>query len=604
MQIGTLTLMREQARRAYGFHDAVKFAFPQRYPILFIVALTVVTAASNAVEPLVLKIIFDAIGTTGDRRTLFAALAVLCGLAIIREAANGASNWLTWRTRMGLQYALLEATVGKLFKMPLRLQRSEGVGAIMTRLDRGIQGLTQAIALVLFGVLPSIMFLLIAVWIMFQLEWRLALLVLLFVPLPALLASFAAPEQTRRERTLLDRWVGIYSRFNEALSGIVTVRSFAMEEAEKDRFLQNVATANQVVIRGVARDARYAAASNLAVAVARIAAIASGAYLALRGDITVGTIVAFLGYLGGLFGPVQGLSETYQGIRRASVSLDEVFSIINIEEQLGDSPEATEPPELEGHIQFDNVHFRYEPSSRPLIDGISFDVRAGETIGIVGPSGSGKTTLMALLMRFYDPQQGVILVDGKNLKTLKQSAVRRRVGVVLQDPLLFNDTVRANIAYGRPSATALEVEAAAIAANAHDFIMRLPLGYDTVVGERGGFLSVGERQRITIARALIRNPPILILDEATSSLDAESEALVQSAIDKLIEGRTTFVIAHRLSTVIDADRILVLKEGRITESGTHAALMQQNGYYASLVNRQQRTIRNDGEAPGGATGVE
>lgn len=242
-------------------------------------------------------------------------------------------------------------------------------------------------------------------------------------------------------------------------------------------------------------------ASNLAVALARLTAIAACAYLAVQGEITVGTIVAFLGYLGGLFGPVQGLSDTYQGLRRATVSLDEIFSIINVEEHLGDWPDAVDVETFKGDITFENVRFRYEPPAKPLIDGVSFAVQAGQRIGIVGPSGSGKTTQMALLMRFYDPQEGRILIDGRDSRTLKQSSLRHNIGVVLQDPLLFNDTVRANIAYGKPAATEAEIEAAARAANAHDFISRLPAGYDTVVGERGGFLSMGERQRITIARA-------------------------------------------------------------------------------------------------------
>jgi ATP-binding cassette subfamily B protein len=225
-------------------------------------------------------------------------------------------------------------------------------------------------------------------------------------------------------------------------------------------------------------------------------------------------------------------------------------------------------------------------------------VAAGETIAIVGPSGAGKTTLIALLMRFYDPLQGRIAVDGRDLRGIKQSSLRRHIGVVLQDTLLFNDTVRANIAYGRPEASNEEIEAAAQAANAHEFIKRLPEGYATLVGERGSLLSSGERQRITIARALLKNPAILILDEATSALDAESEDAVQNALESLTAGRTTFVIAHRLSTVVNADRIIVLKEGRIIETGTHAQLLRQNGYYASLVRRQHRgMIANDADAP-------
>ncbi|HEY9154217.1 MAG TPA: ATP-binding cassette domain-containing protein, partial [Opitutaceae bacterium] len=231
-----------------------------------------------------------------------------------------------------------------------------------------------------------------------------------------------------------------------------------------------------------------------------------------------------------------------------------------------------------------------------LLHSVSLHAKAGQTVAIVGPSGSGKTTLMALLMRFYDPTAGEISLDGNNIRELKQSSIRRQVGVVLQDPLLFNDTIRNNIAYGRPEATNEEVEFAAKAANAHDFIMRLPDKYETMVGERGGRLSVGERQRLTIARALTKNPRIIILDEATSSLDAESEALVQEALERLMKGRTTFVIAHRLSTVVNADQIIVLKEGRVAEAGRHRELLKLQGYYAGLVARQTRgLIVNEGE---------
>jgi ATP-binding cassette, subfamily B, bacterial len=434
--------------------------------------------------------------------------------------------------------------------------------------------------------------------VMFRLNWRLAVIVLCFLPLPALLAAWAGPEQTRRERALLDQWSRIYSRFNEVLSGIVTVRSFSMEDAEKGRFLREVNAANQIVIKGVGIDTGLGAATNLVVAFARIAALGMGGLLIIKGQITLGTLLAFLGYVGGLFGPVQGLTGIYQTIQRAYVSLDEIFSILDVQEHLGDAPNAQELTQVKGDVRFENVRFHYGQADRPILEGIDLEVQAGQTLAIVGPSGSGKTTMMALLMRFYDPQEGAVLLDGRDVRQLKQRSLRRNIGTVLQDPLLFNDTVRNNIAYGKPAATLQDIEEAAVAANAHGFISRLPDRYDTSVGERGSRLSVGERQRVAIARALLRNPPILILDEATSSLDAESEALVQEALDRLMKGRTTFVIAHRLATVVHADRIIVLKQGRVAESGTHRELMRARGYYATLVDRQTRgLIRNEGESP-------
>jgi ATP-binding cassette, subfamily B, bacterial len=445
-------------------------------------------------------------------------------------------------------------------------------------------------------VFPAVVYLIMSVVIMLRLEWRLALLLLVFAPVPAIVAALATPEQTQRERTLLDRWAKIYSRFNEVLSGIVTVRSFAMEDIEKERFLRDVAAANSVVVTGVRTDSGFTAAGNIAVALARIATICGGGWLIVRGEITVGTLVALLGYVGGLFGPVQGLSGVYQTIKKAQVSLDEIFGILDVQEHLGDAPNAIDVPTVRGEVEFDRVTFQYEQTDRPLLDGLTLTVRPGEVLAIVGPSGSGKTTMMALLMRFYDPVSGAIRLDGRDLRDLKQSSVRRAIGVVLQDPLLFNDTIRNNIAYGLPSASLAQVEAAARAANAHDFISRMPDKYETRVGERGNRLSVGERQRITIARALIKDPRIIVLDEATSSLDAESEGLVQGAIERLMKGRTTFVIAHRLSTVVNADRIIVLKEGRIAEQGRHAELMALGGYYASLVKQQTKgLIQNAGE---------
>lgn len=586
---------RGRLRRALGF------AFPFRRSVGAILGITLLLAAINAAEPLVLKYVFDHLTPGGSARFLTIGVALLVAIGIFRECATAFSNWLTWRARLGIHYSLLERTVERLHGLPLSFHRDEGVGAIMTRLDRGIQGFVNGVSQILFNIFPAVLYLCLSIAVMVNLNWKLAVVVLCFVPLPALIAAFAGPEQTRRERSLLDQWARIYSRFNEVLSGIVTVRSFAMEDAEKKRFLRDVSAANRVVVRGVGVDTGLGAATNLVVTFARIAAITLGGMFVLRAagtpdHITTGTLIAFLGYVGGLFGPVQGLTGIYQTIQRAYVSLDEIFSILDFQEHLGDDPAALDLGPVKGLVAFEGVKFRYEQRERPILDGIDLRVDPGQVLAIVGPSGSGKTTLVALLMRFYDPQEGVIRLDGHDLRILKQRSLRRNIGTVLQDPVLFNDTVRNNIAYGRPEASLAEVEQAAKAANAHAFISQLPGQFETMVGERGSRLSVGERQRIAIARALLKNPPILVLDEATSSLDAESEALVQEALERLTKGRTTFVIAHRLATVVQANRIIVLRDGRIAESGSHAELMRQKGYYSTLVERQTRgLIRNEGE---------
>jgi ATP-binding cassette subfamily B protein len=557
-----------------------------------VLVLAVGTAWVNALEPAVLKTLFDRFVDSPSLETTIRPFALLIGILAFREILSIGQNRLFWRVRTGIHQELLRTTVERLHSLPLSFHRDESVGTTMNKIERGINSALQAFEEVALQLVPSVIYLVVSIRIMLNLDARLSAIVLAFAPLPALVGVLATREQVRRERTLMHRWTRIFGRFNEMLTGIVVVKSLAMEEAEKQRFVGGVRDVNRVVLRGVTTDTRNNAIKNSIAASARICVLAMGGFLVMKGQITIGTIVAFASYVSGLFQPLQTLTGTYQTLCKAAVSVKLGLMMLEAGDCIGDEPGAADAGNLEGEIEFRGVNFAYRPGA-PVLSDVSLHVRPGETVALVGPSGAGKSTLMALLQRLYDPTSGSILVDGRDIKTFKQRSLRSRIGVVLQENLLFNDTISANIAFGNPSATQGDIERAARAAHAHDFITAFPDGYLTGTGERGSKLSGGERQRVAIARTLLKDASILVFDEATSSLDPESEEKVQDALWELARGRTTFVIAHRLSTVISADRIVVLKDGSILETGTHAELMARRGYYASLMNRQTRRFALD-----------
>ncbi len=574
---------------------SLEFVRPYARPLVVVLALALILAALSAVDPLIMKYLIDLLSQPNGAHAFAVAMVLLIVLELVRAAIQWWLGVVSWDVRLGVEYTVRERVVSKLNSLPLAYHQREAVGGTINRMNQGINGYVAAFSDLAFNLLPTTLYLVLSILAMYRLDWRLATAVIAFTPLPALIGARAAPEQIQRERRLVERWSSIYGRFNEVLAGMMTVKVFDMEEAEKERFLDGVREGNEVVRRGVRTDTRNGAIRGLGATAARLAALALGGYFVFQGQIGLGTLVAFLGYIGGLFGPVQGVTNTYQTFRRATVSLESIYGILDVEDSVGDQPNARQVPPLRGEVQFRQVGFAYQAGS-PVLRGIDLEVRPGETVALVGPSGSGKTTLVTLLQRLHPVSSGSILIDGIDVRAMTQRSLRNQIGVVFQDPHLFNDTVRANIAYGRPNATAHQIEAAARAAQAHDFIMALPDGYDTIVRERGSRLSGGQRQRIAIARALLKDPPILILDEATAALDAESEYLIQLALRRLLHGRTALVIAHRLSTVREADRIVVVDGGVITETGTHEELCARAGYYASVVQRQRLGFLAEPEA--------
>lgn len=567
---------------------ASRFFLPHRRRIALILVLALSTSVLAVSEPLLYKLIVDSLGNGFSGVTV----ALLVGLAlalVTREGLAALIEFTVSKIRIALNFDMLKETNDRLHSLPLDHHGGENSGAVLSRIERGVAGSVQAFSEIALHLVPSLAYLALSAVVMVRLEWHLTLLVLAFAPVPALLGAWASHEQIDRERALMSRWVRIFGRLNEVLSGITVIRSFVKEEDEKRRFISGVHDANDIARRGYSRDARVNATKNATMALARVCAVALGGCLVARHQMSLGTLLAFLGYVGGVFAPVQALTGMYQTVRKGSVALEAVSSILDAQESHPDTPGAHDAEHLRGDVTFEHVRFGYRKGPKVLRD-VNLRVRAGETVALVGRSGAGKSTLMALLQRLYEPDAGRILLDGVDIRAYKQRSLRSQIGVVSQDGMLFDDTIRDNIAFGRPGASFEEIERVARAAHAHEFITKLPQGYDTRVGYGGSLLSGGERQRIAIARALLKDAPILVLDEATSALDAESEDLVREALERLTKGRTTFVIAHRASALVQADRIAYVEGGTIVEAGTHRELVRSCEPYAKLIDRQVRTL--------------
>lgn len=563
-----------------------------RWRVTIALAFLVGAKLANVGVPLLLKRLVDALSLApGDPR---AFVVVPVGLLVAYGALRLATSLFTELRELvfakateGAARSISLEVFRHLHALSLRFHLERQTGGMTRDIERGTRAVHSLISYSLYSILPTI----IEVALVLALLGTRFDLWFVWITVAALVAYIAFTVSVTEWRTQFRRQMNeldskAHTRAIDSLLNYETVKYFNNEDFEARRYDESLERLRRAALKSQSTLSLLNAGQQLIIAVALIAMLWRATEGVVAGTVTLGDLVMINAFMIQLYIPLNFLGVVYREIKQSLTDLDRMFGLLDREREVADAPDAAELVVREGVVRFEDVHFGYDPA-RPILKGVSFEIPAGRTVAVVGPSGAGKSTLARLLFRFYDVQGGRITIDGQDLKRVTQASLRRQIGIVPQDTVLFNDTIEYNIAYGRPGATREEVEAAARAAHIHDFIASTPQGYDTMVGERGLKLSGGEKQRVAIARTLLKNPPILIFDEATSALDSANERAIQAELASAARNKTALVIAHRLSTVVDAYEILVLEDGRIVERGRHHDLLARGGRYARMWAMQQ-----------------